>query len=106
MNFHYANIHSSCPRCSFSATILGACAMSSNGAAEMHYRTGHLSGILGRSAIALLICAMALVPAGCSDPYRREQTGPSPHPTRGQVLVDGQPASGVNVRFVPVEGVS
>jgi hypothetical protein len=75
------------------------------GRAVMHW-AGRPTSLSGRLAIALLLCALPLVAAGCRDPYRREHTGLPPHPTRGQVLVDGQPAQGVNVRFVPVEGVS
>ena len=64
--------------------------------------------IMGRRlrAIASLACVAALLAGACSNPYLREQTGPPPHRTRGQVLVDGEAAEGVKVTFLPVEGAS
>jgi 5-hydroxyisourate hydrolase-like protein (transthyretin family) len=72
----------------------------------MNSKAGRVAGIRERTAIALLICAMALVSAGCSNRYRREQTGLPPNRTSGQVLVDGQPAAGVKITLLPVEGAS
>lgn len=48
-----------------------------------------------------LVLAAAFA-AGCGS-GSRPMTGPPPHPVHGQVLVDGEPAEGVLVRFVPAD---
>lgn len=42
-----------------------------------------------------------LIAAGCGRSDVRPVTGPEPYPVTGQVLVDGNPAEGVHVTFVP-----
>jgi len=46
--------------------------------------------------------AVVLLAAGCSEV--EEPTGPVRFPVLGQLLIDGQPAAGATIKFIPADG--
>jgi hypothetical protein len=70
----------------------------------MRHQTNHRQSPFAHATGRALVIYFTIWIAGCGPSYVRPETGAKPHPVTGQVLIDGTPAEGVLVTFIPEGG--